>query len=103
MIFETPLAGLLLDNEVPLLLIEPHEESVVPLGNVQRLDGEIGIGVEGGRLIGSGSPDLAVRFKPAENLSIVQLRGAIVDLDLFTGDSDRSGRLRTDELGEGEI
>ena len=57
---DAPLAGLLADDEEPLVFAGQGEESVGAGGDVEGADLEVGCGDESSGGVGSGAPDLAV-------------------------------------------
>ena len=60
---EAPFAGLLVDNEHPIVRVgDVDEEGVVALGDGDVSDHEIGIGVQGSGGVGSGAPYGVVRI-----------------------------------------
>src|SRR5713101_2320562 len=79
-----PFAGVLADNQRPLVCSWNREDRVTTSGNVRSLGrGKVLINHERGRIIRSGAPDFAIRYKSAEDLTSLRTRAGIIHGDGF--------------------
>src|SRR6187551_41677 len=82
-IVRAPLAGLLADDECPLVLSGKGEERVAPRRNTRAADHDVPGGDEGGGFIRAGTPHCAILHDVREYIAAPFARAGIVDGDCF--------------------
>jgi hypothetical protein len=87
-VFGAPLAGLLIDDELPGAFGREGVEGVVAGGDGGVADFEGGVGFEVSGGVGAGAPDLAVRDDVAHDFAAAHEGGVVVDHDGFAGEGD---------------
>src|SRR5215471_1660826 len=80
-IVRAPLAGLLADDERPLVLAGKGEERVAARRNVRAADHDVPCGDEGSGFIRAGSPDLAILHDIREDVAAFLARAGVVNGD----------------------
>jgi Tannase and feruloyl esterase len=105
---ETPLAGLFIDDELPVFGVGDEDENrVIAFGNGQAADVKVGIGVERRGIVRAGTPyrvGPVLRNSPARAEDFAAMHGgrAVFNRELFAGDGHRCLSGRADELGRGD-